>query len=277
MKIAVTAASGQLGSTIVRALKKDLPADKIVAIARTPQKAEDLEVIVRQGDYNDKDSFVKALAGVDAVLIISANGNPLDRIQMHRNIIEAAKETGVKKIVYTSISGNFGPIVESNRQTEADIRDCGLDYVIGRNGLYIEPDVEYIETYKELGKIVNCAGDGKAAYTTREELAYAYSRMLLEDQHNGQTYTLAGEAISQYELCDYLNHTFDTNLYYEAMSVEAYTQDRTDELGPFMGEVIAAIYASIRKGDFDIESDYAKATGRPHMSWEAYFQPNLHQ
>lgn len=277
MKFAVTAASGQLGNAIVRALKKDLPAEDIVAIARTPQKAENLEVSVRQGDYNDKDSFVKALAGVDAVLIVSANGNPLERIQMHRNIIEAAKENGVKKVVYTSISGNFGPIVESNRQTEADIRDCGLDYAIGRNGIYIEPDVEYIETYKELGKIINCAGDGKAVYTTRDELAYAYAQMLLKEQHNGQTYTLAGEAISQYELCDYLNHAFDANLHYESMSIEAYTQDRIDELGPFMGEVIAAIYASIRNGDFDIESDYAKAAGRAHINWEEYFQPNLHQ
>ncbi|MEL7531248.1 MAG: NAD(P)H-binding protein [Bacteroidota bacterium] len=277
MKIAVTAASGQLGSAIVRALKKELPAEDIIAIARTPEKAEDLEVSVRQGDYNDKDSFVAALVGVDAVLIVSANGNPLDRIQMHRNIIEAAKENGVKKVVYTSISGNFGAIVESNRQTEEDVRESGLDYAIGRNGLYIEPDLEYIETYKELGKIVNSAGEGKAAYTTRDELAYAYSRMLLEDKHNGQTYTLAGEAISQYELCDYLNHAFDTNLYYEAMSVEDYKKDRRDELGPFMGEVIASIYESIHRGDFDLASDYEAAAGRAHISWEVYFQPNLHQ
>ncbi|MEM6344816.1 MAG: NAD(P)H-binding protein [Bacteroidota bacterium] len=277
MKIAVTAASGQLGSAIVRALKKELAAEDIIAIARTPEKAEDLEVSVRRGDYTDKNSFVEALKGVDAVLIVSANGNPADRIQMHRNIIEAAKENGVKKVVYTSISGNFGPVVESNRQTEADVRESGLDYAIGRNGIYIEPDVEYIDTYRELGKIVNSAGEGKTAYTTRDELAYAYSRMLLEDKHNGQTYTLAGEAISQYELCDYLNHAFDANLYYEPMSVEDYNKDRTDELGPFLGGVIASIYASINRGDLDLDSDFEKAAGRPHISWEDYFQPNLHQ
>lgn len=277
MKIAVTAASGQLGSAIVSALKKEIPHENIIAIARTPEKAEDLEVSVRRGDYADRESFETALEGVDAVLIVSGNGNPADRIPMHRNIIEAAKSQGGQKIVYTSICGSFGEIVKSNYQTEDDIKASGLDYVIGRNGLYIEPDVDYIETYKEVGKITNSAGEGKAAYTTRDELAFAYVQMLREAKHNGQTYNLCGEAITQYELADYLNHAFDTNLHYEAMSVEAYEADRKAELGPFMGSVIAGIYASIHRGEFEVPSDYEKAAGRPHISWEAYFQPNLHQ
>ena len=56
-------------------------------------------------------------------------------------------------------------------------------------------------TNRKDGKITNCAGDGRCAYTTRAELADAYARMLTEDQHNGQTYNLAGPAITQYELC----------------------------------------------------------------------------
>ncbi|MEM7375559.1 MAG: SDR family oxidoreductase [Bacteroidota bacterium] len=272
MNIAITAASGQLGSAIVHALKRQIPADQIVAIARTPEKANHLGVEVRKGDYQSQAEFEQALQGIDAVLMISANGNPMDRIPMHRNIIEAAKKSGVGKLVYTSIAGKFGPVVDSNMQTEADIRNSGLEWVIGRNGLYIEADLESLETYRQAGKIWNCAGEGKCSYTTRDELAYAYSRMLLEDKHHGQTYYLAGEPLTQQELVDHINQAFGTQLVYESMSVEAYQADRIEAWGEFMGGIIAAIYASIRNGDSQVNSSFQQAAGRPHISWEEYFR-----
>lgn len=271
MKIAVCAASGQLGSAIVKNLIEKVDASQVVALARTPEKAQHLGVEVRKGDYTQKADFDAALKDIDAVLLLSANGEPMARIPQHRNVIEAAKEAGVKKIVYTSIGGNFGPVVKSNRQTEEDIKASGLDYVIGRNGIYIEPDLEYIETYKREGKISNSAGDGKCGYTTRGELAAAYANMLVGDQHHGKTYSLAGEPISQTQLAEYLNLAFGTNLVYEAMSVEEYEQERKAELGEFLGGVIAAIYASIRRGDFDKASDFEVAAGRPHVGWDEYF------
>ena len=190
--------------------------------------------------------------------------------------LDAAKEAGVIKIVYTSIFGHvgdtsFSPIIASNRQTEQDIKNSGLQWVIGRNGLYIEPDIEYIETYKKEGKIANCAAEGKCSYTTRDELAYAYTQMLLEDKHNGKIYTLAGESISQKQLADYLNYAFGINLVFESMSVEEYTKQRQAELGDFMGSIIAGIYDGIRKGSSNVVSDYKEATGRDHISWDDYF------
>lgn len=106
------------------------------------------------------------------MLLVSGMDAPDKRIGKHRNVINAAKAAGVAKIVYTSVQGAeentaFSPVIQSNRQTEQDIKDSGLDYVIGRNGIYIEPDVEYIDSYRKLGKIYNCAGEGKCGYTTR--------------------------------------------------------------------------------------------------------------
>jgi NAD(P)H dehydrogenase (quinone) len=45
--------------------------------------------------------------------------------------------------------------VRSNRQTEEDVKASGLEWVIGRNGIYIEPDVEYAPKYVERGEIAN--------------------------------------------------------------------------------------------------------------------------
>ncbi|WOT04150.1 SDR family oxidoreductase [Shewanella youngdeokensis] len=276
MKIAITAASGKLGAAIVKAAIGLTSKDNVIALARTPAKAMDLGVEVRPGDYDNPAQLEQSLQSIDVLLLVSGMDAPDKRIGQHRNVIEAAKKAGVKKIVYTSVQGAeegtaFSPIIQSNRQTEQDVRDCGLAWAIGRNGIYIEPDLEYIDTYKQEGGISNCAGEGKCGYTTRAELGFAYAKMLLENQHNGHTYNLNGEPIKQSELADYMNLAFGTELAFTSVSVEAYRLERTKALGEFIGTVISGIYQSIREGKTNNPSDFEQAAGRPHISWDVFF------
>lgn len=271
MKIAVTSVSGNLGSAIAKQLIQEVGKDNVIGIARTPEKAKHLGIEIRKGDYNSREQFNNALVGIEKLVLISGMDAPEKRIQQHRNVIEAAKANGVKKIVYTSIVGDeektaFSPIVKSNRQTEKDIQNSGLDWVIGRNGIYIEPDLEYIETYKKLGEIKNCAGDGKCTYTSRNELGYAYAKMLTEEKHSKKLYNLVGEPITQTKLADYINQIYNTNLVFNSVSVEEYTNERKTELGDFMGTVISGIYEGILNGVYNVNSDYEKAAGRLHKS-----------
>ena len=276
-RIAITSASGQLGSAIVKATIEIVGKENVIGLARTPSKAQSLGVEIRPGDYDSPKELENSLHGVDSVLLVSGMDAPDKRIGQHRNVIEAAKQAGVSKIVYTSIQGAeantaFSPVVQSNRQTEEDVRNSGLQWVIGRNGIYIEPDVEYIDTYKQSGEIANCAGDGLCGYTTRGELAVAYARMLTEPKHDNQTYNLHGVAITQTELAQYLNEAFGTDLKYREMSVAEYREDRVAELGEFIGNVIAGIYEGIRNGACNNDSHFEKAAGRPHQSWDEYFR-----
>ena len=275
MRIAVTAASGHLGTEIAKATML-LPGVEVIGLARTPGNAQGLGVEIRPGDYDQPEQLEASLESVDAVLLVSGMDAPDKRIGQHRNVIDAARRAGVRKIVYTSVQGAdddtaFSPIVQSNRQTEDDVRNSGLEWAIGRNGIYIEPDVEYVENYVRAGGITNCAGDGRCGYTTRPELAHAYARMLTDDRHNGHTYNLHGEAITQYELADHLNRAFGTELTYTPVSVDEYRKERVAELGEFLGTVIAGIYEGIRTGAADNPSDFEEAAGRPHISWSDYF------
>ena len=276
MRVAVTAASGQLGSHIVQALGEFLDADQIVGLARSPDKASSLGVEVRPGDYSAPRELESSLAGVDSLLLVSGMAPPDERIDQHRNVISAAVAAGVKKIVYTSIQGSeertaFSPIVLSNRQTEKDVHASGLDWSIGRNGIYIEPDVDYIDTYRSAGKIANCAGDGRCGYTTRGELGYAYARMLTDSLHDGQTFNLHGEAITQQQLAEHLNRAVGTTLQFQDMCVDEYRAERQAELGEFLGTIIAGIYEGIRNGAVDNPSNFEAAAGRPHIDWADYF------
>ncbi|MEM5538497.1 SDR family oxidoreductase [Olleya sp. AS48] len=271
MKIAVTSASGKLGTSIIKNLIQLIGKDNIVGIARTPEKAKFLDVPIREGDYNNQKQFVNALKGIDVLLLVSGMDAPEKRIIQHQNVIEAAKQNGVKKIVYTSIvgaeTGNaFSPIVQTNRQTEKDVQNSGLEWVIGRNGIYIEPDLEYIDTYVKEGKITNCAASGKCTYTSRDELGFAYAKMLTQDKHNNKIYNLVGEAITQNQLASYINQVYGTNLLFNSVTVEDYAKERKAALGNFMGIVIAGIYEGILNDAYNVSSDYATVSGRPHKS-----------
>ena len=270
MKIAITSASGQLGGAIIKQLLQEIGADQIIGIARTPERAQHLGVEIRKGDYNSRADFNEALQGVNHVLLVSGMDAPEKRIGQHRNVIEAAKANGVRKIVYTSIVGDdeksaFSPIVKSNRQTEEDVKGSGLDWVIGRNSIYIEPDLDYLDQYKKAGEISNCGGMGKCGYTSRPELAAAYANMLLQDKHNGKTYNLAGQSITQAELAQLMNEAYGTNLSYRAVSVKDYKKERIAALGEFLGTVIAGIYESMANGAYEVPSDFEIAAGRPHL------------
>ncbi|WP_424927730.1 NAD(P)H-binding protein [Amaricoccus tamworthensis] len=276
MTYAVTAVSGQLGREIARKLV-ELPGDTpVIGLARTPSKVVDLGIEVRPGDYDEPEQLKASLAGVDALVIVSGMAAPEDRIQQHRNVIDAARAAGVKKLVYTSIIGpeegtRFSPVVQSNRQTEADIRASGLDWAIGRNGIYIEPDIEYLDGYRSRGEIANSAGEGRCGYTTRSELAHAYAALLTRDDLNGGTFDLNGAPITQAELAGYINRTFGTDLGYREMTSEDFVADRSAELGDFLGPIIGGIYEGIRQGAYDRPGQYAEVTGRPHQSWDDYF------
>jgi len=271
MKIAITAVSGQLGNAIAKRVIEEFGKENVVGTARTPEKEQSLGIKVFKADYNSKNDFVKAFQGINAILLVSGMDAPDKRIGQHQNVINAAKEAGVQKIVYCSIIGKpgtstFDAVVNSNRQTEQDIKESNLEYAIGRNGLYIEPDIEYLENYIKDGGITNSAADGKCSYTSRDELAMTYTQLLKDDAFNGDVYHLAGEAITQTELVNYFNKYFNTNLTYKSISHEAYLNWQIKHNGEFLGPIIAGIYQKIKNGEFEIESDFEKIVGRKHKS-----------
>ncbi len=267
MTIAITAANGGLGAAVVREAVRQVGVASVIAVARTPDKVRaPAGVEVRAGDYDNRAQLTEAFTGVDTVLLVSSNAKPEDRPAQHGNVIEAAKAAGVRKLVYTGIAVlGESPITRVSKQTEDMLKSSGLAWVIGRNGLYIEPDLEYVDNYVKEG-FTNCAGEGRCAYTSRDELAVAYVRLLTDAAHEGRTCNLAGPAITQAELADVINRVWGTDLVFRDVSPEEYEAERKAELGEFMGAVIATIYRTIREGGNDVPSDYEAVAGRPHKT-----------
>src|SRR5215211_2610227 len=91
--ILITGSTGQLGKATIEFLLKKIPAGEVAALAREERK----------GDYDDKASLVVAFKGIDKLFFISGN-DVANRQKQHENVVAAAKEAGVKHIIYTSFA-----------------------------------------------------------------------------------------------------------------------------------------------------------------------------
>ncbi|KAJ7041779.1 hypothetical protein C8F04DRAFT_1078683 [Mycena alexandri] len=111
--VSVFGATGLQGSAVVDALLKDgtfLPR----AITRDPNSATSQKLKARgaqvvRGDSLNKASLVKALEGSEAVFAVTVVNVPhvdgKDEVTQGRNMVDAAKEVGVKFFIWTGLPG----------------------------------------------------------------------------------------------------------------------------------------------------------------------------
>ena len=274
MKIAVTAASGRLGHALLRLLPKAPGSSAVVAVARDPGRVQVEGIEKRAGDYESLDSMRAALRGIGTAIMISAPvAGGSERIALHRNVIEAARQAGVRRVLFTSIIGNglemdtlFGATQRVNRQTEADLQASGLEWVIGRNALYLELDLIQMRQAQETGVYSNPAGTGRCPYLTIDEIAFAYAKLAADENQTSQIYNITGETLTQAELLQKVCEVFGLDVRYETLSDDACIA-RFRKLMPERGEAVAHMltgcFQSIRAGAFDVPSHFREATGRP--------------
>lgn len=267
MTIAITGASGHLGHLVINKLKARTPDADVVALARAPEKAADLGAPVREADYNKPETLDEALRGVDILLLISGTEMGA-RAAQHRNVIEAAKRAGVKRIVYTSVlraDTSLLNVAEDHRATEADLKASGVPYTILRNGWYMENYTGSIPGAVAGGALLGSAGDGRTSPALRADYAEAAAVALTEEGHAGKTYELAGdEAFTMRDLAAEVSRQTGKTIVYKNMPAEEYAAALTGfGLPPAVAQVIASYDVQMAKGAlFDDSHQLSALIGR---------------
>ncbi|RQH06454.1 SDR family oxidoreductase [Paraburkholderia dinghuensis] len=226
--IAITGANGNLGRLVVKGLLQSVPAGQIVAAVRSPEKADDLRALgvqIREADYDRPETLVEAFKGVEKLLLISAV-QPGERFRQHRAVIDAARQTGVKLIAYTSLlradTSNLILADEHNR-TEAYLKTTGVNFVVLRNGWYLENHTSGLAAALANSAITGSAGQGRFASASRADYADAAVTVLTQPGHANQTYELAGdEAYSLAELAEEVSKQAGRTIVYNHLSAADY-------------------------------------------------------
>ncbi|MCL6603177.1 MAG: SDR family oxidoreductase [Paenibacillus sp.] len=271
MKILVTGATGKLGTKVVESLLKTLPASKLVVSVRNPEKAAGLQaqgVEVRHGDFDLPETLETAFAGIDRLLIISADGDTETRIRQHTNAVAAAQRAQVGFIAYTSATNARESslfLAQVHSVTEEAIINTGIPYSFLRNNWYVENEIGGIQGALAGNPWVTSAGSGKAGWALREEYAEAAATVLAGNGHENTVYELSGKLMTQEELVSAIESVSGKEIPVHQVDDVQYAEIMTSAGVPdFVIPILVGIQKGIREGALELESnDLEKLLGRP--------------
>ena len=268
MKTGVTGATGQLGRLVVEKLKGKGLANSVVALVRTPEKATDLGVEVREFDYSNPEKLADALHGIEKLILIS--GNELGkRTEQHGNVIDAAKKVGVKQLVYTSLlhADRSGlSLAPEHYATEQALKASGLAYTILRNGWYTENYTGSVGGAVAAGAFIGSAGDGKISSAARADFADAAVAVVSGEGHQNKVYELAGdESFTLAELAAEISKQTGKTIPYNNLPETEYAKIlKSFGIPEGFADAIASWDTGASKGDlFDESHQLSNLIGHP--------------
>ena len=257
--IVVTGANGHLGKAIIESLLQRLPSQRIVASVRDPAKASDLAargVEVRAGDFSNAPSLKTAFANGEKVLIVSADKLGDEALRLHRTAIEAAREAGVGRILYTSHMGAragspFAP-ADQHAGTEADLAASGQAYTSLRHGFYAESCLHMIGDGLRAGEL-RVPEDGPVSWTARDDLAEADAAILTEaGKWDGLTPPLtASQALTMAEIAALASEVMGREIRHVTVTDGEWSQAKIAAGMPAIyAEMLLGTFRAARRGDF---------------------------
>lgn len=282
--ILITGATGHLGKATINFLLKSIPANQIAGLVRDENKATDLKqqgITVRVGDYDNKTSLVAAFQNIDKLFFISGS-DVLKRIQQHTNVVEAAKEAGVKHIIYTSFTRKnesetnpLGILATSHIETDQLIKASGIPFTLLLNNIYADVlPMFFGKNVLETG-IYLPAGNGRAAYITRNDIALAAANVLSGSGHEGKSYVVANtENYTMQDIAAILSELSGQQIPYNSPSKEEYTNALTAAGVPQdIVAMLASFSEAIKQGEFETTaSDIEKLLGRKPLTLKEFFK-----
>lgn len=277
--ILVTGASGQLGQRIVRHLLARQPqrdAHHLAASVRDPSRAAELSakgIEVRQGDFDDAAQLERTFAGVERLVLVSADGPRSTRIKQHRNAIAAARRAGVGHILYTSFldadPASPSEFAQVHADTEAALADSGIPCTLLRNGLYADFLPTIFAAALNRGVLQLPAGEGRVSYISRCELGEAIAAAALAPRLEASVYELTGQTAHDYaDLVARVSRATGIPIRYEAVSEDAYAQSLESQGAPaWFARALANMYTAVSEGRFSrCTNDVAALLGHPPRS-----------
>ncbi len=278
--IGVTGASGHLGRAVIGYLKAR-GARHVVGITRTPGKLADIAGIeARTGDFGDAAGLAQAFAGIDRLLVISADRIG-ERLAGQVAAIDAAERAGVGHVAYTSIAAPYPHprhlVFNDHFWTEARLFAFAGGWTALRDNLYADLLVGEAQRALSSGKLVHAAGGGRRALVARDDIAATAAGVLLTAEGR-EIVDVSGPApLSYADIADILSRLGGRPVEAVAVTEEAQIAGLVAAgLPDALAGAIAGFDAAAARGLLAIEGDGVRRfAGRAPMSVEALLSEAL--
>lgn len=210
--ILVTGATGNVGKEIVKALIQ-----RNANFQVTTHKKEGKGAYF---DFENPSSLKPALMGVTKLFLLRPP-HLADAKKYFQPVIDAAKEVGIKHIVFLSLLGvEKNPIVP-HAKIEKIIKDSGIPYTFLRPSFFMQNLLsQHGDELRKEKKIEVPAGRGKTSFIDVRDIGEVAAKVLTEDGHRFNAYALTGnEALTYYEVAEIISKATNEHIIYTNPSI----------------------------------------------------------
>jgi len=274
-KIAITGITGNLGGMVSRLCKKN--GIEVRNLARNVGKAEKLGFSnVFKSSYDKSEDTVKSLEGIEVLFMVSGSENP-NRVQQHKDFIDAAKVAGVSHIIYLSFynasKNSIFTLGRDHYATEEYIKENGFKYTFLRDNFYVD---FFVDLCREYGEIKGPAGNGKVSAVVRSDVSEVAAKILENlGKWENQTLNMTGpEELSMAEIVKAVSEYFGKEIkYIEETVEEAYESRKIWKAEQWEYDSWVSTYTAIAENEQSgISNDIEKVLGRKATSLAEYLE-----
>ncbi|WP_410667517.1 SDR family oxidoreductase [Amycolatopsis sp. cmx-4-68] len=274
--IVITGGTGRFGAQVVEQLLRRVPAEQVGVSVREPGKAAGLAergVRVRRGDFADPPSLAEAFEGATQVLVVSVDQLGEVAVAGHVAAVEAARDAGVKRVLYTShqaaAEDSLFAAAPDHAATERHLAATGTPFTALRNGFYAGTVPMLLGPALETGELVAPA-DGPVSWTERADLAEAAAVILADEgRFDGPTPPLtAPVALDLEAVAEILTEVTGRAIRRVVVADDEWVASLTGHGVPAeQAELLLGMFHAARRGEFAATApDLEDLLGRPATS-----------
>jgi NAD(P)H dehydrogenase (quinone) len=268
VRIAVTGVGGRLGAQVVELLAATGDHD-VVAVARRPLT---VPVTTSIADYADRAALRTALRGVDTLVFVSSDGEAVNVLHHHENVVQAAVDNGVSHIVALSgldadLESPFCYAV-TYAHTERLLRESGCALSIARASIYTEFFLHWLVDAATTGQLRLPAGDGRISLVSRVDVARCLAALAVAAP-TGRFHEITGpESLDLAGVAALTEHEWETPVRYVDLAPSEHLAEmaRAGQT-PWWMYAFSTMFESVRQQRWASVSDEVnRLTGRPSTS-----------
>lgn len=284
--ILVIGGTSKIGSSLLEILAGKGVSLRALVRGTSERERLPLGVEAVTGDLADQESLAAAMDGVEKLFLLSSPHR--DAVGWHRGAIDAARASGVRLVVRSSILGadNDTPaeFISSHGESDRYLVASGLEYVIVRPNLFQQNVPEStIPSIDEDGQFYLDAGAARIRMVDTRDVAAVAATTLSEPGHEGAIYDVTGpEAISYHDVAAKLSGAYGRDIRYVEVGDDA-TRDALLGLGMdgwFVGALVG-LFRDYRRSGTDgyaaqVTDTVQRVTGKPPRALAGLLEELVH-
>lgn len=220
-QILVTAATGNVGTPLVKALQRKNK--NFIAATRDGEKArkklgESIDTVYH--NYEDATSFGPALEDIDLLFLCGPSATP-NAPELMMPMIEEAQKQEIKHIVFIAAFPSLMDMIE----------ESGIDYTFIKANFFMQNfELYQVEDIRDRNQIFLPCGKGKVSYIHTRDIGEVAAEILADPgAYRQESLTLTGpRAMDNFEAADIFTNVLGKEVEYANPDNETYREEMID-------------------------------------------------